>query len=424
MRPALRTDERGSALVTALLVLVLFASFAFSTVAWVDTQQRESGRERVRESSFALAEGVLSNQIFLLGRQWPTSAALAYPAGPGGLGTCTPASAVDPRCPDEQALEATFRAVDYAAGLGWSTEIHDNAVAGTAQDFYDDAVVRPLPGWDANADGYLWVRAQSTLRGRRRTLVALVRAEELTSALPAAVLVAGKLRVQSQNNRNKVYVEPGVDKKIYLRCGTALGSSGCLEIADWTNLNGARAYPASPMPALSAEAVERLRTSAKAADTWYPTCPTQDKLAGDIVFIEVANCGRWDLSGNGSTGGAWNAIGREGILVIGSGTVEFGGNSTYHGTIYHLNGSHTPSPADDLSGYVVKTQGNTCLLGAVVIDGAGGLDIGASGGNGGASRATPCGDGNVAYSPSARTRFKSYGTAGIVQNSFRELRTG
>ena len=68
MRPRL-SSERGSALVTALLVTMLFMMLGLATVSLVDTQQRESGRERVRESSFSLAEGALNSQIYLLSRQ-------------------------------------------------------------------------------------------------------------------------------------------------------------------------------------------------------------------------------------------------------------------------------------------------------------------------------------------------------------------
>ena len=51
-------SERGSAVVTALLVTMLFMTLGIAALGFVDTQQRESGRERVRDSSFVLAEGV------------------------------------------------------------------------------------------------------------------------------------------------------------------------------------------------------------------------------------------------------------------------------------------------------------------------------------------------------------------------------
>ena len=38
--------ERGSALVTALLVTMLFMMLGLTTMSLVDTQQRESGRSR------------------------------------------------------------------------------------------------------------------------------------------------------------------------------------------------------------------------------------------------------------------------------------------------------------------------------------------------------------------------------------------
>ena len=65
------TRQDGSALVTAMLVMFIFMMLGATTLTLVDQQQKESGRERVRESSFALSEGVLNSQIYLLSRQWP-----------------------------------------------------------------------------------------------------------------------------------------------------------------------------------------------------------------------------------------------------------------------------------------------------------------------------------------------------------------
>ena len=50
----------------------------------------------------------------------------------------------------------------------------------------------------------------------------------------------------------------------------------------------------------------------------------------------------------------------------------------------------------------------------VVVDGAGGLQVGSSSG------ASKC-DGNVGFNANAANNLRAYGTAGIVQNSFREI---
>jgi Tfp pilus assembly protein PilX len=141
--------QDGSALVTALLVMSLFMSLGVATLSLVDVQQKESGRERVRESAFALSEGVLNSQIYLLSRQWPGVAAQAY------VGQCTVATSANARCPDNATMQTGFTGSDYAAGMTWTTEVRDNTLTGTTAtaNFYDDDAVRLQPQWDSNRDG-------------------------------------------------------------------------------------------------------------------------------------------------------------------------------------------------------------------------------------------------------------------------------
>jgi hypothetical protein len=123
------------------------------------------------------------------------------------------------------------------------------------------------------------------------------------------------------------------------------------------------------------------------------------------VFLERASCSYTATV-------TWNTEAQPGALVIGSGTMSFGGNSTYNGLVYHVNGSDGVGPAID--GIVLTLEGNSCILGSVVVDGAGGVLIGSSGG------ASKC-DGNLSFAPNAANGLRAYGTAGIVQNSFREI---
>jgi hypothetical protein len=101
-----------------------------------------------------------------------------------------------------------------------------------------------------------------------------------------------------------------------------------------------------------------------------------------------------------------------GVLIIGSGTLSLSANTTYHGVIYHVNGSDNVGP--QLSGTVLRLHGNGCVDGAVVVDGNGGIEVGSSSG------ASKC-DGNIGFNPNAANNLRAYGTAGIVQNSFREI---
>src|SRR3712207_9006853 len=105
--------QDGNALVTSMLVMFLFLTLGVTTLTLVDVQQKESGRERVRESSFALSEGVLNSQIYLLSRQWPGEATQAY------NGQCTVATSANPRCPDHATMQTGFTGNDYTTGMSW-----------------------------------------------------------------------------------------------------------------------------------------------------------------------------------------------------------------------------------------------------------------------------------------------------------------
>ncbi len=403
--------EHGSALVTAILVTMLFMSLSLAAVGFVDTQQRESGRERVRESSFALAEGVLNSQIYLLSRQWPGTSGQSYDTA------CTKATGNDPQCPDVSTIESTFDGVDYdPARVEWSTEIHDNTdAAGTAK-FYDDASVRLQAGWDANRDGHVWVRAQSVLSAtsalpHRRTVVALVNVEELTTMFPRNAIVAGKIKVHP--NGNQTYLGTS-GSYVTLRCTeTELGDENC---RDWDRLGQVGpnaevvASPTQPA-AMTVDAIERMRETAKASGTYFAS-GCVPSLTGAVVFIERADClSAYDLRGTAS----WNTAADPGALVIGSGTINFGGNAMYYGVVYHVNGSDGVGLSS--TEHVVQLDGNSCIIGSVIIDGGGGLKVGSSSG---ASRC-PNRQGNLQFDANASNRLKAYGTAGIVQNSFREI---
>jgi hypothetical protein len=392
---AVLSRQEGSALVTAMLVMTLCLMVGFTTMAAVDVQQSQSRGERERESSFALGEGALNAQIFMLSTEWPRGAGAAYP-------TCSQATSAQLKCPDPSTLVKAFAGVDYNAGLKWTTEVHDNAstVTGDRDQFYDDAVVRSQPGYDVNDDGLMWLRAQADVRGRKRTLVALIRAERLDLPFPRNVITANRLIVT--NSGNKSMLKPN-GSYLVLRCGD--GSNCGTWDEDKGHLGGAEVkVQPGQRPGLSPETIERMRDYAKSLGTYYASgCPN---LTGEVVFLERANC---DYTSNN----VWNSAQKPGVLIIGSGTFSISGNSTFYGVIYHVNGSDGVGP--ELSSTVLTIHGTGCIRGAVVVDGPGGLEIGSSGGTG------MCGEGNIEFDASAANNLRAYGTAGIVQNSFREI---
>lgn len=384
-------DEGGWAVVTVLAVMGLMLVLSLSAFASVDTQTRQSGLERQRENSFALAEGVMTAQIFSLSRSWPGTASGAYPA------SCVP-GATNRGCPDAATIARSFDGVDYAAETSWVTSVRDNGA--TAANFYSDSITNAQPAWDANRDGRLWVRAQARVRGRVRTLVALVKVEVVNEGFPRNAITAG--RFGTTNRGNKVIVDtkgPSAQASpLAVRCRQR--DAYCLDYV----ANKGQVWPDTTQVgysggnALTDDALERFRSRAIADGTYSEVgCPANP--SGAVVFIENGDC-----SYNNSAGACCNVNGEPGVLILARGTVSFGGNIEFYGVVYAAN----QQASTDV---VVSIQGTASIRGAVAIDGGGKLSAGSS-------------KANVVYDENVFSSLRSYGTAGIIQNTWREIPSG
>ena len=387
-------DERGSTLVTAMLVMFVLVSFSMSIAAFVDTDQADSRRERERESSFQVTEGVLNAQIYQLSTRWPSATtATAYPL------SCTEGStAAD--CPNGAAMQSNFTTVDHAGGTEWVTQVRDNG--GASPNYWTDDLLTTEPSYDRNDDNFLWVRAAGVVRGRPRTLVALVEAENVGLNFPRAALVSGHF--ETSNQGNKVIIDtngtaneftPG---DIIVRCD--LANPACADYdADKGQIQPNTVQSNLEQPrAVSVEALDQLRERARSEGNYYAGCAPW--LAGDqpgeMVFMENAN----DCQYNANT--VYNTAAKPGYVVIARGTIaQTNGTADFHGIIYHAN-------LDNLTSTVITLTGNISIFGSIVIDGPAGLSAGSS-------------KVNLVYDPNVFNGFKAFGTAGIVQNTFREI---
>jgi hypothetical protein len=147
--------------------------------------------------------------------------------------------------------------------------------------------------------------------------------------------------------------------------------------------------------ALSSSLRDQLKAQAVASGTYYPACPP-NAPSGAIVWIESGNCS-W--TGNATL----NSAAQPGLLVINNGTVSFAGTLTFYGLVYGLNG-----PTPSVSQTVVTTAGNAALIGAVFVDGNGGVA-------GGSSKL------NVTFDVNALSTVSTISGAGAIQSTWREL---
>jgi hypothetical protein len=271
--------------------------------------------------------------------------------------------------------------------------------------------------WDSNADGAMWVRAQATVRGQTRTVVALVKLDLVLEQFPQNTITAG--RFKTTNSGNKVIVDTkgcaavGAPvggclsqraAPVVVRCTTprpATGyvrGNGCL---GFDESKGQISPPGSTQTgfagrALPLNAVDDFRRRAKALNTYYgTTCPAS--LTGAVVFVENANCSY-------STG-TFNSAANPGVVVFANGTLSIVGTVTYFGVIYMAN---TNASSADL----VTLGGAATIQGSVVVEGSGGILAGSN-------------KLNIVFDPRAVANVFGYGsTAEPAQNTFRELSTG
>jgi Tfp pilus assembly protein PilX len=365
-------DEGGWALVTAVLVSTLLFGVVLGGVSMVDAEQRQSVDERRRDTTFNLAESALNAQTFSLsGASWPgqTAAVRAACTGAGGTG-----------CPDDAALRALHTSPDTVANTTWRTEIRDNGNgAGT---FYSDALTAGQPGRDANGDDKVWVRAQATIGGRARAMVALVQITRRQVTIPFYALIAGSLI--NTNNGNKVLIDPrganAIAAEVGVRCDPRdAPADTCLahpygrstDIDDFldgkiaTQIPGVRPKVGLPVvDLLSAADREALKAAAKGAGTWYATCPSGAMPSGEIVYVETCD-------ETYQANGAMNSAARPGMLIVERGTLTLRGTLTFHGLIYHANLARSSATLVDLGGDVQ-------VVGGILVDALGRVAVGSS----------------------------------------------
>jgi Tfp pilus assembly protein PilX len=394
-------DEAGNVMVVALLVLSLLLAFGLALLKQVDSEAQEGGRQRVRESSFQVAEGALNAQIFQLSTRWPDSAS-PYPT------SCTQGTTSQQDCPGTNAMDSTFTNVDQATGTTWTTEVRDNAAA--EPNYWDESLRTGGHSYDANGDGFVWVRSTAVVRGRRRTVVALIKAETTPLSPPSSTVLSAGFFFTNNNGKKVIIDTNGASNQytpgdVIVRCPFPDNNPPEQNCADYESGKGQvepeRVYSRPTQPNLTnAQGLEALRAAAKRDGNYYLTgCPSsvEGNVAGETVFIENGgNCGDYKDDYNTPT--------TPGVLVIARGTVGFGGNSNFYGLIYHANLTNSNS-------MLVTLGGTAAIFGSVVVDGPGGVLAGSS-------------KENLIYNPNVWTNFQglnAYGAASIVPNTFREI---
>ena len=394
MRRTLST-ERGGVIVTAVLLLAIMMTVGLAALSQVDGQQQESRKQRERESSFNLAEASLTTQIYILGRKGPGTVSRPYPA------TCP--SAGNEFCPDAAKLAVNYDAAsqpDFDTSSVWRTWVRDNAVGTTPDTFWEDSLLTARPRYDANLDKLMWVRAQANVRGRERAMVGLIRIEPRPVTFPGYAILAGKFSTTNNGNHSAAIVDTtGSSLGVAVRCTGTIPSTDCLDYMPTRGQISPNTVSTgySQDQAVSADDLAALMDVARANGTYYTSCPSN--LTGDVVVLDPGGTTECTFEGNTSH----NSLANPGLLILASGKIEFRGTTNFYGLVYHPNLSN--STAADL----VRVHGNAQLNGGVLVDGNGGVEAGSSGTL------------NIKFNANAFNDINSFGTAGVVQNTWREI---
>ncbi len=169
-------DPRGSALVPALMITVMMLGFGMAMLTLVEGNQGDSRRERERESSFELAEGVLNAQIYRLSTRWPIARSRRRTRRSARRRRRRPtARARSTRTSRARTTRRTCsgrsRSATTALAARTSTRRASSGPRGTAAQ-------------DLNDDNFLWVRAEATVAGRKRVARRARRGGERRAQLP------------------------------------------------------------------------------------------------------------------------------------------------------------------------------------------------------------------------------------------------
>jgi Tfp pilus assembly protein PilX len=431
-RASLRRQD-GSALITALMVMLVMLPIGMALLAIVDTQARNSGQERSRDRAFNLADSALTSAAFNLARfAWPASQASA-PSNSGSVGTpgtcgatsygatlgaeTNPGSATARLQPN---LNASYDDSAYA-GATWQINVCDDDTSGPG--VWKDALLGGA-NYDGNHNQLVWVRSEANVDGHRRVLAALVRVEQSPALSSKFGLVTGRMNAEVTNTLGAVLggpllsdlaesllgtsplvapdpianTSPPSSGVTAVRCGAldgcltgAIGGAAALSLVN-TLVTGGKLVQSTSPTATSAASIAQLKQQATNSGTYVtstagsassanpPAC-TIPAGAGPSTVVYIEQVGTTGVAGtDGGPGDQFCVLDVSGnvtfkALVIGRGRVVVRGNNTYKGgtfsgLLYALNEQRaTLGDAANPAREVVRIDHGAHVVGGVAADG-------------------------------------------------------
>ena len=453
-------DERGYVMITAIVLTTIMVSIGLVAAGLIDAGTSRVREDRERESALMVDEGVLYAQSLVMQTAWPTGPgfdangrAQHYPA------KCDLTTGADFRCPNPDTLaaansttpgSAAFTNVDVSNSAGgstadpavtWATKVRDNG--GTLAAAYNPANADlPQAGcftsapctYDANKDRELWVQSQTIVRGKPRNVVARLRLELLGENIPQTAVVAGAISITNNGNHGGTPIIDATGSKVVVRCSDPDTNTSC------ANFEDGQIKPGDPQPdptasnMMTPDQLQRFKQRAIMDGKYFPGCPTDPyDLSGKVVWVEgcasppnltskvpTVSC---PTAPNGLDKDCVNTEDNPGLLIWHCGLADMAGGWTFRGVLYIVNNSDgTCQPPlqsqrgdgtcskqpNETANDAITTNGGFGVWGAVTVDGPACLKLGSNGIQ-------------VSYDKRVFDAVESYGTVGLVQNTWREI---
>jgi hypothetical protein len=453
-------DEQGWVLVSAIVLTLIMLSIGLVAAAMIDNGTRRTREQRERESALNVDEGVLYAQSLVMQTAWPSAAKNDPTTGNPQFypGICTSAGAADRRCPNAASLvaaagspgSAVFANVDELKDVTWSTKVRDNG--GALANAYDPehaddaqagctvpAGVTPTTActYDANKDRELWVQSQAIVRGKPRNVVARLRLEQLAESVPRAAVTSGAVKITNKGNHGGTPIIDASGSQVVVRCADS-SQPACADFEPGQIIPGAPRPDTTAANLMSPEQLQRFRQRAIIDGKYFTGCPGENgqgfNLSGEVVWVEgctnppnmtskipTTACGAGLPAGLDPD--CVNSKTTPGLLIWHCGLADMAGGWTYRGLLYVVNnsdgtcpasmpargdGTCSANPATDSARDAITTNGGFGVWGVVAVDGQACLKLGSNGVQ-------------VSYDGSIFDAVESYGTVGLVQNTWREL---
>lgn len=435
-------SERGSALLTALMIMIVALGIGSALLALSISQQRAAGSQQSSETAYSLAEAALNAQVFALSQKWPTRADAPQPSGPSPYGyptSCNAANAGTSYCPASTDFSAyTPGSATCPAGTpgdawssagtvsnGWTTYVRDAGVAKSSTwELFSSSAEKTMAPFNSSVTstgaGSVWVRAVGIVNCHVAVLVTRVDDQIVSLPFPHDALDANSFTVGDSGQKDIINLQDpsGNIGPISLRCnGVQPPSATCAGVNNPTQIQPTPVYasPPSGSPALTPaqlQAVQKLAIQDGTDITTPCSSITAAQLQGSVVYVEGGPGCAISIPSNPTINGASSP----GLLVIADGTLSFTGSATFYGVIY------APNPSG-YTGNVVSLGGTSTVVGGINVDGNASLELGSSG-NGVVScndtgSSQKCGD--LEYSLASFTGLYGFGGAVAGPNTFRQL---